>query len=160
MSIRTTTAALQQRPRSLTLFHTIVLTLFGALLLSGQAHATKCPNLVIVLDRSGSMTAAPDGSFANPPNRRWDIAVAAVKKVTKEYNNLLPIGLSMFAPDGGCGGSDAGHEIAARCGSSGFGHGGFLSERVRRCRDRGSGCDRRDRDKREPRRPSRRISTE
>lgn len=104
MSIRTTTAALQQRPRSLTLFHTIVLTLFGALLLSGQAHATKCPNLIIVLDRSGSMTSAPDGSFANPPNRRWDIAVEAVKKVAKEYNGLLPIGLSMFAPDGGCGG--------------------------------------------------------
>lgn len=69
-----------------------------------EARGGKCPNLVIVLDRSGSMDAAPDGSSAPPGGSRWEIAVKALKELVDTYDGQLPIGLSLFASDGSCAG--------------------------------------------------------
>lgn len=90
-----------RRPLSLAL---TMLVALGLGLWAEDVNAAKCPNLVIVLDRSGSMESAPDGGSAMPPNRKWDIAVAAVESIIKEYDGQLPMGLSMFASDGSCGG--------------------------------------------------------
>jgi hypothetical protein len=75
----------------------IRLAVQSALLLSGAPLlGAKCPNLHIVLDRSGSMTSRlPSGVT------RWDAAKAAVNKVAQQYDGKLPIGLSIF-PAGGC----------------------------------------------------------
>ncbi|MCS6915722.1 MAG: VWA domain-containing protein [Myxococcales bacterium] len=59
------------------------------------AHAAKCPNLLIVVDRSGSMNA-PLGT-----GTRWTVAKDAVAKVLDRYEGKLPIGLTIF-PAGGC----------------------------------------------------------
>lgn len=60
-----------------------------------SALAEKCPNLQIVLDRSGSMTASLGGGT------RWTVAVDAIKKVVERYDGQLPIGLTYF-PLNGC----------------------------------------------------------
>ena len=55
-----------------------------------DARAAKCPNLQIVLDRSGSMsTALGNGT-------RWTVARDAINQVLARYDGRLPIGLSIF----------------------------------------------------------------
>jgi hypothetical protein len=76
--------------------------LLAALSLPAAASAARCPNLVIVLDKSGSMLDGPDGRPAPRGQRRWDLAVAAVEEILKRYDGQLPIGLSLFASDAGC----------------------------------------------------------
>lgn len=56
-----------------------------------SARAAKCPNLHIVLDRSGSMTSTVSGGKS-----RWDVAKEAINKVLDKYDNKFPIGLSIF----------------------------------------------------------------
>src|SRR5207249_1485340 len=48
----------------------------GLWLLGGArpAEAGKCPNLVIVLDKSGSMDERPSGSPAPPGSTKWALA--------------------------------------------------------------------------------------
>lgn len=64
------------------------------------ASATKCPNLAIVLDRSGSMNEDPSGKSGVPT--KFDIAKSVLTTILKEYNNILPIGFVMFAEPDGC----------------------------------------------------------
>jgi MYXO-CTERM domain-containing protein len=68
-----------------------------AALVSLPATAASCPasNLVIVIDRSCSMT-----SNSINGKTRWDIAVDAIKNMTTKYTGKLQFGLIMF-PDKG-----------------------------------------------------------
>jgi Mg-chelatase subunit ChlD len=65
--------------------------------LGSSAEAAKCPNVHIVLDRSGSMTASAPG----PGGTRWSVAKDAIQKVLDKYDGKFPIGLSIF-PNSGC----------------------------------------------------------
>jgi hypothetical protein len=51
------------------------------------------PNLIVVLDRSCSMTDVVTGTMT-----KWDIAVAALDKLTTDYNAKIRFGLTLF-PD-------------------------------------------------------------
>lgn len=55
------------------------------------AWAAKCPNLQIVLDRSGSMSSTLSGG-----KTRWQVAVEAARKVLDKYDGKFPIGMSIF----------------------------------------------------------------
>ena len=81
------------------------LAVLGLLLLggAGKAQASKCPNLVIILDKSGSMTESPSGGSAPPGGSKWELAKTAIKELVKTYDGQLPIGLALFASDSGCG---------------------------------------------------------
>ncbi len=65
--------------------------------------AARCPNLVIVLDKSGSMAEAPDNSAPPPGGSKWELAGKAIQQLLMQYDGQLPIGLSMFASDSNCG---------------------------------------------------------
>lgn len=72
------------------------LALLSALAVSSApALAAKCPNMHVVLDRSGSMSGSLGGGT------RWTVAKAAVNQVLEAYDGRLPVGLSIF-PAGGC----------------------------------------------------------
>lgn len=55
-----------------------------------SARAEKCPNLHIILDRSGSMTA----TLGN--GTRWTVAKDAIRKIVDRYDGQLPLGLTIF----------------------------------------------------------------
>lgn len=68
----------------------------ASLLTGGSVEAARCPNVHIILDRSGSMSASmPVGGT------RWNVAKEAVKAVLSKYNGKLPIGMSIF-PSSSC----------------------------------------------------------
>jgi hypothetical protein len=77
-------------------------------------HESTCrpPQLMIVLDRSGSFARRPDGSV--PPNTaegkretRWHIALTAIKAVAADLEDGLQFGLALFPSDPeGAGGED------------------------------------------------------
>jgi len=56
------------RPGAPALVMGLVSALFGLIVLGDvrPAQAGKCPNLVIILDKSGSMTESPSGGSAPP----------------------------------------------------------------------------------------------
>lgn len=59
--------------------------------------AARCPNVGIVLDRSASMTTAPDGSAATAQNpSKWDLAVKAVGDIVTRHDSKFPVGLVYF----------------------------------------------------------------
>jgi len=61
-------------------------------------HAAACDsNLMIVLDRSCSMTASPAGD----PRTKWEIAEEAIATLTTTYDGQLRFGLIMFPDEGG-----------------------------------------------------------
>ena len=62
-----------------------------------DAQAASCPNLVILLDQSASMTRTPAGAIPQTGEKsKWDIAVAALTNVINKYDGLLPLGYSNF----------------------------------------------------------------
>lgn len=66
-------------------------------LLSGDAHAGPCPNLAIVVDRSGSMLDNVAGTAPMPGElSRWQIAKNAITTLVSQYDGKLPIGISFF----------------------------------------------------------------
>lgn len=76
------------RPRPLPL-------LVAALLVAAPARAgaARCPNVMLVLDRSGSMADPPD---ANGMTSKWELLQDAVHKVVGQYGDRVPFGLQMF----------------------------------------------------------------
>ena len=63
-----------------------------------SAHAGACDsNVIIVLDRSCSMTGSPAGT----PDTKWEIAEAAIGTLTTSYDGLLRFGLIMFPDEDG-----------------------------------------------------------
>jgi len=74
-----------------------------SLALALPAQADRCPNLAILLDRSGSMNLTPAGGNPQPGEMtRWQIAQAALTSIINEYDGKLPIGLALFATDNSC----------------------------------------------------------
>ena len=71
------------------------LALTAVLFSSLGAYAQECdkPNMLIVLDRSGSMD---DGV-------KWPAAVAAVQSILTQYGGQLRWGLMLFASNDSCG---------------------------------------------------------
>jgi hypothetical protein len=57
---------------------------------TSPALAAKCPNVHIVLDRSGSM------SSTSGTGTRWTVAKAAIESLLQKYDNKFPIGMSIF----------------------------------------------------------------
>lgn len=57
------------------------------------AEAAKCPNVHIVLDRSGSMSTDAPGPRGST---RWSAAKEAVNAVLSSYDGKFPIGMSIF----------------------------------------------------------------
>ncbi len=58
------------------------------------------PNLLILLDRSGSMGS----DVPNATGNRWDVAVAAILQVTSQFDGMIRFGLGTFSSclSGGC----------------------------------------------------------
>jgi Mg-chelatase subunit ChlD len=65
-------------------------------LLGASAGAARCPNVHIVLDRSGSMSSTTTGTTT-----RWDVAKQQVQQLLGNYNGKFPIGMSIF-PQSSC----------------------------------------------------------
>jgi hypothetical protein len=68
--------------------------LFAAL----PAGATPCPNIMFVLDQSGSMGDDPMGNVPNPPQdpSKWQLLQMAVTTIVNAYVNQVPFGMEMF----------------------------------------------------------------
>lgn len=79
---------------------------------AGPEEPCAPPQLMIVLDRSGSFARRPDGTL--PPNTpdgrlatRWHIAVTAVETVSAALADQVQFGLALFPNDpDGAGGTD------------------------------------------------------
>jgi len=62
-----------------------------------SAWAGRCPNVGIILDRSGSMAQATDGSAPTPTNpAKWEIATKAVSDLVNQHDGKFPMGLVYF----------------------------------------------------------------
>jgi len=78
------------RPTSL-LVSSCAMALAAAVLLAvAPVEAAKCPNVHIILDRSGSMSTTISGGT------RWTVAKSAVNAVLDKYDGKFPIGMSIF----------------------------------------------------------------
>ena len=64
------------------------------------------PNMLIVLDRSGSMDEQ-----GGTGGKKWDIARAALNQILDDHGNNVRFGLDMFASDNGCGAGDINVDI-------------------------------------------------
>ena len=67
------------------------------------ADAAKCPNVQLVMDRSGSMIS-PMTTSTGGMDSRWNIAKAQLKSLVSTYDGLSPMGLTIFPRAMGCGG--------------------------------------------------------
>ncbi len=85
-----------KRARFLSLFW-LVAWVSVPLTVRAQPECEK-PNMMIVLDRSGSM-----GSSCNPPNTKWADAANAIQFVLSNFEDVLRFGLDLFPSDGFCG---------------------------------------------------------
>lgn len=65
-------------------------------LVAVSSEAARCPNVHIILDRSGSMSSTVTGGTT-----RWDVAKSAVRAVLTKYTAKLPLGMTIF-PRSGC----------------------------------------------------------
>lgn len=81
------------------------IALLPLLLFSQAAWAKKCPNLAILLDRSGSMLwRLQDNQFPQAGEKsRWDIATSALNAVLGQYDGYLPMGFAAFPVQSQCG---------------------------------------------------------
>jgi hypothetical protein len=77
----------------------------GIAALHTPANAFKCPNVHIVMDRSGSMSTNMTTSTGGM-STRWDIAKNQLKNLLTVYDGLSPVGLSIFPPTSGMCSSD------------------------------------------------------
>ena len=85
--------------------------LLGQPTLSG---AGKCPNLVMLLDRSGSMLYNLSGSQTSgvPVNsQRWTIAKNGLTTIINQYDGKLPLGAAVFPSDNDCAATTAGMKV-------------------------------------------------
>lgn len=67
------------------------------LAISPSARAGTCPNLAIVVDRSGSMLLnTAGGTPMNEEPTRWQIAQRVLANLINRYDGQLPLGISYF----------------------------------------------------------------
>lgn len=66
------------------------------------------PNVLVVLDRSGSMADDFNGDNvgADDPDSKWYIARVALEQLLTDYGAQVRFGLSMYSSDGDCGPGD------------------------------------------------------
>src|SRR5437879_13734645 len=64
---------------------------------AGEARGGRCPNVMIVLDRSGSMVADPEGNLQPWGPSKWEISQDAVSQILSVYGDQVPFGLEMFS---------------------------------------------------------------
>lgn len=82
----------------------LALVLCAGLAGTAAAADTCPPNLMIILDRSGSMSATPDGQSAGTGRpSRWSLATQAIKRLLDRYGAQISVGLSLFPSDASCG---------------------------------------------------------
>ena len=68
-----------------------------ALALGGPAWAVKCPNIMLVLDQSGSMSETPAGTFPKQGEKsKWQILQDAIVAVINKYGDQVPFGLELY----------------------------------------------------------------
>ena len=84
--------------------YTLCLTLLAISFVSSSVHAQNAgiaceePNILLILDHSGSMNEnAPGGSS------RWNQAIEAINQVTFGFDQILRFGLMYFPTRGDCG---------------------------------------------------------
>src|SRR5256885_9808095 len=70
------------------------------LAVAGLARAGRCPNVMLVLDRSGSMVADPEGNLQPWGPSKWEILQDAVQQIVGAYGDQVPFGLEMFSSNG------------------------------------------------------------
>ena len=61
---------------------------------AGTASARRCPNVMLVIDKSGSMLQDPSGG-GQPPTK-WDLVKTAVNQTVSRYAERVPLGLTTF----------------------------------------------------------------
>lgn len=71
--------------------------MFGIAGMASPAQALKCPNVHILMDRSGSMSSTMTTSTGGS-STRWDVAKTQLKGLVNVYDGLSPVGLSIFPP--------------------------------------------------------------
>ncbi len=71
----------------------------------GEEFATTevAPNMLILLDRSGSMNDSV-GSSCSTSNKRWNVAVNAIEAVLADIGSSIRFGLSTYPSANNCGG--------------------------------------------------------
>ncbi|MBL9002693.1 MAG: VWA domain-containing protein [Myxococcales bacterium] len=70
------------------------------------SQAGKCPNLVMLIDRSGSMLWNLSGNpqdTAPVDQQRWTIAKKGLTTIINQYDGKLPMGMAVFPTDNSCG---------------------------------------------------------
>jgi MYXO-CTERM domain-containing protein len=72
-------------------------SLFVSVVGEKQAHAEKCPLVLIILDRSGSMTSDVPNSGGKD---RWEVAIDAITRLVNLRGDQLPFGLLTFQEGG------------------------------------------------------------
>ncbi len=73
---------------------------FAALLLaSADARATRCPNILLVIDQSGSMGEDTSGGYGYPS--KWLLMQQAVVGIVDKYGDQVPFGVELFKDNGG-----------------------------------------------------------
>lgn len=72
-------------------------------LIAANAQAGRCPNIMLVIDKSGSMLQDPNGGGMKPS--KWDLVVSAVQLTLGRYAKRIPFGLTTFGSLGGGGAS-------------------------------------------------------
>ena len=63
----------------------LMVTALAALFASAPARAEKCPNMLIVLDRSGSMAGA-----------KWTAATQSINAFVPQHQSVMRYGLMVF----------------------------------------------------------------
>lgn len=81
----------------------LVLAFACLLAAASVARAKPCPNIMLVLDQSGSMAQDPDGHPPDDPGfkgpSKWELLQDTIVDVLKEYGDRVPFGLELFTSD-------------------------------------------------------------
>ena len=75
------------------------------------------PDLLIVLDKSGSMSLPPGFPFTLGPSK-WDIMEDAIENITNTYNTNIRFGLTSFPSDSDLCGVNSGADVAINLGNA------------------------------------------
>jgi von Willebrand factor type A domain len=79
------------------MLHRSHLIAFAMLCLGGAAHATPCPNLMMVLDQSGSMDEDVNGMYPAVGPTKWKLLQDAMVALVNKYGAQLPLGIEFFS---------------------------------------------------------------
>ena len=75
------------------------LSVAGVAFAAGSAAAKPCPNIMLVLDQSGSMSQDPDGNDPPKGPSKWELLQGVIVDVVQQYGDHVPFGLELFTAD-------------------------------------------------------------